>query len=111
MSDTFENERVTVATNFRSHGTGGRRISVFALGVSLSSLFAISYIVCVVFDLLFPALAMRQVWLPLLPGVTWLSWPSFILGFVETLAYGWYVALIFGPIFNWFSAQDEQGPV
>ena len=48
------------------------------------------------FDLLFPGQAMYQTWLRLLPGFTWLTWPSFFLGLVESFAYGWYVALVFG---------------
>jgi hypothetical protein len=40
-----------------------------------------------------------------LPGFTRLNWPSFAPGLVETFAYGWYVALIFAPLFNVFSAR------
>ncbi len=79
------------------------RIPVFALGLSLGVFFAITFVLCVVFDLVFPGQAMYQTWLRLLPGFTWLSWPSFLLGFVESFAYGWYVALIFGPLFNLFA--------
>ncbi len=80
-------------------------ISVAALGMSLGSLLAISYVLCVLFDLWFPGLAMYQTWQPLLPGFAWLTWPSFFLGLVESFAYGWYVALIFGPLYNVFAAR------
>jgi hypothetical protein len=43
---------------------------------------------------------MYPVWQPLLPGFVWLTWRDFLLGLVESLAYGWYVALVFGPLFN-----------
>jgi len=46
---------------------------------------------------------MYQTWLRLLPGFTWLTWPSFLLGLIESFAYGWYIALIFGPLFNLFA--------
>jgi hypothetical protein len=36
---------------------------------------------------------------------TWLTWPSFVLGLIESSAYGWYVALIFCPLFNFFAAR------
>jgi hypothetical protein len=78
---------------------------VLALGASLGSFLAITYVLCVLFDLWFPALAMNPVWAPLLPGFTWLSWPSFLLGLVESFAYGWYVALIFAPLYNFFAAR------
>lgn len=79
------------------------QIPVFALGMSLGVFLALTYVLCVAFDLLFPEHAMYRVWAPLLPGFTWISWPSFFLGFVETFAYGWYVALVFAPLYNAFS--------
>jgi len=80
-------------------------IPVLALGLSLGSFFALTYVLCVLFDLWFPALAMNPVWAPLLPGFTWISWPSFLLGLIETVAYGWYIALIFGPLHNYFARK------
>jgi hypothetical protein len=62
------------------------RIPVAALGLSLSAFLVVSYVLCVLFDLWFPAQAMNPVWSPLLPGFTWLTWPSFFLGLVETFA-------------------------
>ncbi len=76
------------------------RIPVIPFGLSLGLFFTITFILCVGFDLLFPGQAMYQTWLRLLPGFTWLTGPSFLLGLVESFAYGWYVALIFGPLFN-----------
>ena len=80
------------------------RLPVLALGLSLGLFFTITYVLCVGFDLLFPGQAMYQTWLRLLPGFTWLTWPSFLLGLTESFAYGWYVALIFGPLFNLFAS-------
>lgn len=79
------------------------RIPVLALGMSLGTFLAITFVLCVGFDLLFPSLAMYPSWQRLLPGFTWLTWSSFLLGLIETFAYGWYVALIFGPLFNLFA--------
>lgn len=81
------------------------QIPIAALGWSLGVFLALTFAICVAFGLLFPAVTMYQVWLPLLPWVTWISWTSFILGFVEAFAYGWFVALIFGPLFNYFSTR------
>lgn len=77
-------------------------IPVGALGMSLSFFLAVTYVLCVLFDLWFPAQAMNPVWAPLLPGFTWINWTSFFLGLVESLAYGWYIALVFGPLHNFF---------
>lgn len=78
-------------------------IPVLAFGMSLGIFLAITFALCVGFDLLFPGQAMYQTWLRLLPGFTWLTWQSFLLGLIESFAYGWYVALIFGPLFNLFA--------
>ncbi len=80
-------------------------IPVIALGLSVSAFLVVSYVLCVLFDLWLPAQAMNPVWSPLLPGFTWLTWPSVFLGLVETFTYGWYVALVFGPLYNFFAAK------
>lgn len=82
------------------------RIPVVVLGMSLGLFIWITFALCVGFDLLFPGMAMYQTWLKLLPGFTWLSFPSFLLGSIEAFAYGWYVALIFAPLFNYFAARS-----
>ncbi len=80
-------------------------IPVVALGMSLGAAFSLTFVLCVLFDLWFPALAMNPVWAPLLPGFVWISWSSFFLGLVEACAYGWYIALVFGPLYNLFAKK------
>ena len=84
------------------------RIPVIALGMSLGLFLAITFTLCVVFDLMFPGQAMYETWLRRLPGFTWLSWPSFFLGLAESFAYGVYIALIFGPLYNLFAARSGK---
>jgi hypothetical protein len=80
-----------------------RTIPVFALGMALSLFLVISYVLCVLFYLLFPDLVLNHAVLVLfLPGFKLLTWPSFILGGIESFGYGWYAALIFGPLYNFF---------
>lgn len=83
-------------------------LSLIAVGHATSLLLAITFTLCVVFDLLFPSYAMFETWHKLLPGFEWLSWKSFLLGLVESYAYGWYVALIWVPIYNVFARQHRQ---
>jgi hypothetical protein len=81
-------------------------IPVFALGMGLSLFLAISYVLCVLGFLFLPSLPISHSALTIfLPGFTLLSWPSFCLGLVESLGWGWYVALVFGPIYNFFAAR------
>jgi hypothetical protein len=53
----------------------------------------------------FPSMAMYRSWQALLPGFTWISWSSFLLGLVESYGYGWFVALIRVPLYNVFNAR------
>lgn len=80
-------------------------IRIYPVGMSLGLLLAISFALCVVFGLLLPGATMYQAWLPLLPGVVWISWQSAILGLVESFAYGWYFAVIFVPAWNYFAKK------
>lgn len=82
------------------------RIPIQALGWSLGIFFAITYTICVVFDLAFPDQSMTNLWNPLLPWVEGISLSSYVLGVAETLLYGWFVALIFGPLFNFFAERS-----
>ena len=78
---------------------------IYPVGMSLGILLALSFALCVAFGLLFPGATMYQAWLPLLPGVSWISWPSALLGLAESFAYGWYIAVIFVPAWNFFSRR------
>ena len=60
------------------------RIPVFALGMSLGIFLSVTFVLCVLFDLWFPDQAMYPTWQRLLPGFTWLTWPSVFLGLVES---------------------------
>lgn len=84
------------------------RLSLTAIGHATSLLFTISFVLCVGFDLVFPEQAMYESWQRLLPGFEWISWKSFLLGIVETYAYGWYIALIWVPLYNLFSARSNN---
>ena len=41
----------------------------------------------------------------LLPGFTWLTWPSFLLGLIEAFLYGIYFGLVFVPLYNFFQSR------
>lgn len=77
-------------------------ISLKAAGHATSLFLAIAYGLCITFDLLFPSQAMYLAWVKLLPGFEWLSWRSFALGLVESYGYGWFIALIWVPLYNVF---------
>ena len=84
----------------RSHAGRRSGLPIFALGWALSLFFAITFLICVAFDLLFPDYAMYETWAGLLPGFVWLTPTGFAIGLIESFLYGWYVALIFGGLYN-----------
>lgn len=83
-------------------------LSLTAVGHATSLFLAATFGLCVGFDLLFPQHAMFEAWQKLLPGFTWLSWGSFLLGLVESYGYGWYVALVWVPLYNVFAARGVR---
>ncbi len=83
-------------------------LKISTVGWSLGGLLAISYVLCVIWDVLFPNLAMYPTWQQLLPGFGWTA-IGLIVGFIETLVYGFYIAVIFVPLFNYLLRR--QGAV
>ncbi len=84
--------------------------SVRAAGHATSLFLAITYSLCVMFDLIFPSHAMYQTWVGLLPGFEWLNWKSLLLGLVESYGYGWFIALIWVPLYNVFLLGARRKP-
>lgn len=85
------------------HSSGSHTLNVLAFGMALSLFLLVSYLLCVLGYLLFPSLPISHASLAIfLPGFELLSWSSFFLGAGESFAWGWYVALILGPLYNFF---------
>lgn len=75
-------------------------ISLAAVGFATSLFLAITFSLCVLWDLLFPQYAMYESWQVLLPGFEWLSWKSYFIGLLMSFGYGWFFALVWVPIYN-----------
>ncbi len=85
---------------------GKQTIPVFAFGMALSLFLVISYLICVLGYLILPGLPFNHAALAIfLPGFVLLTWPGFFLGLIESFMWGWYVALIFGPLYNFFLSR------
>ncbi len=81
-------------------------IPIVAFGLGLSCFFAVTYAICILGYLLIPGSFINHAVLSLfLPGFKLLDWPSFFLGLAESFAFGWYVALVFAPLYNFFAAR------
>src|SRR5437870_6449485 len=97
-------QRMAVASRKSSPDMGAAHtIPVLALGLSLSAFFVFSYVVCVLGYLFLPSLPVEHSALAIfLPGFVLSNWQSFLLGLVETFAWGWYIAVVFGTLYNFF---------
>jgi 2TM family of unknown function (DUF5676) len=102
-----------VAANFGAAGRpsvprqvpGVRTLPVMAVGMALSLFLVFSYLICIT-TYFIPGLPISHAMLTtFLPGFELLNWESFLLGLVESFAWGWYVALIFGPLYNFFALR------
>lgn len=80
---------------------------VMTLSLGLFSGF--SFILCVAWGLAVPPGLHGTRFLEMtLPGFTWLSPGSFVLGLVETVVIGAYVGLVFTPIYNTVSSRWQE---
>ena len=85
------------------------RLSILRIELILGLFLVISYALCIGYGLLVPEeFRMHTAWEALLPGFTWLSPASFIIGLVESFAYGFYISVVFVPIYNWLG-RGSQG--
>lgn len=70
---------------------------------AVSSWMAITFTICVLGGVLAPGLAIPHRTLELLlPGFTWISPTAYLLGLVESVFYGAYMALLFVGLHNFF---------
>lgn len=100
----YETMEIAMTDATLSSKTGvapGSRIPLVPLGIALSGFLAVSYLLCILLGLVGGwDWGLHQPWLQFLPGFTWLTWSSFFLGLVESIAYGWYAALVIGGLYN-----------
>ncbi len=104
MANTFTEARAGMS----SPAQGAHAVSVYVLGMSLSLFLVLSYVLCILGYLAFPGLPINHAALSIiLPGFELGNWPTFFIGLVESFAYGWYIALVFGSLYNFFAAHHR----
>jgi ABC-type Fe3+ transport system permease subunit len=68
---------------------------------------AVVFTLDIVAGLLFPNWwVMQKAWEVLLPGFTFISWGAFFLGLVESFIGGFLTAVLFVPIYNYFTRRE-----
>jgi len=88
-------------------GTQGLRLPLVPLGLSLGGFFAVSFLGCILLGIIVPDGAMHRPWLQFFPYFEWLTARSVVLGLIWTQVYGWWTALIFGSLFNFFAGRNR----
>ncbi|MFQ5538455.1 MAG: DUF5676 family membrane protein [Gemmatimonadota bacterium] len=78
-------------------------LSAKVVALSLAVFTAVSFVLCVAWGLLVPESFHMHTFLEaVLPGFQWLSPGAFLLGLVESFAWGVYGGLVYVPIYNAF---------
>ncbi|MFQ5705999.1 MAG: DUF5676 family membrane protein [bacterium] len=83
-----------------------RPLRLKPIALAVTSFAVITYILCIVFDLILSKYAMNELWKILLPGFTGLNWSSFFIGLVGVIGYGIYITVVFVPIYNFFRSDN-----
>ena len=83
------------------------RIAIVPLGLTLGCFLVITYVGCVLYGLLGFQQGMHQLLFQIIPGFTWITWPSFFIGLFWNFVWGWYIALVFAPLFNFFTGRMQ----
>ena len=77
---------------------------------SLSSFLAITFVLCVAYGLVAPP-RFHPAWLleAVLPGFTWLTPVSVVIGIVETAVYGAWTGVLYSVLYNYFARRADRG--
>jgi hypothetical protein len=89
-------------------------LNLRVIALTLSLFGAITFSLCLLWDVAFPSLSMLAIWKVLLPGFQRITWGSYILGMMEIILYAIFTTLIFVPSYNWLTrhmgeSQPEEG--
>lgn len=77
-------------------------------GHALSIFLAITFTLCIGWGLVTPAsLHMHGAWEQLLPGFKFISVSSFFIGLLGSYIYGWYIAIVFVPLYRLFNRHKD----
>lgn len=87
-----------------------RRLDFKAFSITAFIAGSVSYLLCIIGDLLF-GWTMYEVWAPLLPGFTWpLTFQGFLIGLVWLVLYSIYLAVLIVLPYNFFAQRAPVNP-
>lgn len=80
---------------------------ILTVGHAASLFLLITFVLCMGFCWLFPAFRMVDLWADLLPGFEWLTLSGFLFGVLGSYLYGWYIAIVWVPLYELFSRRYQ----
>ena len=83
----------------RHHG-----VRIVPLGLSLSSFLALTFALCTLAERI-PMLNKFHFLSALYPGIDWTASTPLLLGVIAMVVLGWYTALVFGALYNFFGSR------
>jgi|SRR5579859_3990486 len=85
-----------------------KTLRFWSIAWTLATFAAVVFTLDMLLGALFPNWwVMQKAYELLLPGFTFISWGTFILGLVESFIGGFLTAGLFVPIFNFFASREE----
>src|SRR3954470_19069791 len=100
------NADMTNLTAARRAAPSRGAISIIVLGQALSAFLIVSYLLRILGWFIWPNGPVQHASLGIfLPGFTLLSWHTFFLGLFESFVWGWYIAVVFGLLYNIFARR------
>jgi len=87
-----------------------RPLSLVVVSTALGLFGAITFTLCILWDLALPSFSMLRVWELALPGFRGISPGSYALGLVESFLYGVYAGVVFVPLYNWLARSLAARP-
>jgi hypothetical protein len=84
----------------------GPSVALVRLGLALSSFLAISFLLCALGELI-PGVKGIHLLHVLYPDVDWSRPTTIGLGLLWSVFTGWYVALVFGGLYNFFAPKSS----
>lgn len=85
-----------------------KSLSYWPVAWTLAVFFALVFTLDVLLGLLFPNWwVMQHLYEVILPGYTFISWGAYVVGLVEIFISGFLTAVLFVPIYNFFSARSS----
>lgn len=99
---------IAESTETAPAGTDGR-LSIGVVGITVSSFFVITYATCIAGYILLPSIPITHSALALfLPGFTRLDWNTIFIGLAGSILWGWYIAVVFCPLYNFYARQGRR---